>query len=353
MQLTFRWRDGTTIPAPSPFPGLSLRSHSWAAEGGPKRALLTGNPDLGMDYTKLLRCYVDVQDDEGIPRWWGMVKKIIMPHGNHSLVYSLDRLYNSIRVSYADVAEGVAAPTDRAITEAAEDPISIAEYGVFELLVSMRQATAAAAVNRRDILLGLYRSPALTPEEIQVDKVEIECCGIWDLLVSRYYANTGTDLVATTDQITAIVNAYDQFLLGTTIVDASGLSTSEWRDGDDTCMEVIRDLLNTGTDGGQLLSASVTRDQLLKISARPSPTSVEYYYTRDGELETKGGIPVPPEQCLVNVWAALKDLPPVLGGISSMATRYISEAEYNADTGKTTYRWNDIASAFKLLEVGR
>lgn len=352
-QVRFTWRNHDPMPALSTFDRMAVREYSWSELGGPKFAMLTSPWDGTHDYFSLLRCGVEIFNDIGEPVWWGVVRQIRIPHGAGSLVYSLDRLYNRVLVTYAMVDEGDPDPVERVITSFAEDARSIAEFGNFEIRIPMRHATTTAAENRRDVLLALFKDPSLTPDEMSVEGVEVECCGWFDLLAKHYYTNNGGDLVEITTQISAVITDFDQFIMGVNIEDVSGILISESRDGDDTSLQVIQDLLQIGATDGQMLTATVRQDRVLEISKRQALASPEYYFNQEGNLETLGGALVEPEKCVVNVWSGIKDVPSILGGASSLTPRYITEASYDAESRKTTYRWNDIASVFKLFEVGK
>lgn len=73
----------------------------------------------------------------------------------------------------------------------------------------------------------------------------------------------------TTQQVASALTGYGEFITGVDIVDASGISTIAYRDGDTRLMKVVEDLLLIGTATSRRLLAEVTRERRVRVFAEP------------------------------------------------------------------------------------
>jgi hypothetical protein len=161
----------------------------------------------------------------------------------------------------------------------------------------------------------------------------------------------------TTQQIVTLVTGAGQMLAGTTIENASGLYTCEYRDGDKSALVELRELLRAGTLGGARLLAEVGEDRMVRVYVEPTrTTSVEVMLDASGRLfNAKSELLAASEQP-TGKWCALKDvLPPTLD-VSRMAEPglfFIEEAEYNARERRwTATKTRGAGSVFEEMEVG-
>ena len=111
------------------------------------------------------------------------------------------------------------------------------------------------------------------------------CRGWWERVSWRYYLNSGTNTVETTTQIAAIITNMAPFITATDILDASGISTLETRDGKRRGSEEIEELLNAGTSSGYRLLGKVDESRRFGVYIEPLGSSVEdYWLTGDVEF---------------------------------------------------------------------
>jgi len=105
------------------------------------------------------------------------------------------------------------------------------------------------------------------------DGARLYCRGWWERVSWRYYLNTGTNSVATTTQISAIITNMSPFITAVDIDDASGINTPETRDGTRRGMEEIEELLQAGTTAGKRLLCSVNDQRRLRVYAEPTSSA--------------------------------------------------------------------------------
>lgn len=136
----------------------------------------------------------------------------------------------------------------------------------------------------------------------------------------------------TTAQIAAAIAKVGQFFTGTDIVDASGVYSSEYRDGDALASKVIGDLLLSGTSAGKRLLASVSLARRIAISVEPSkPASFDYFMRSDGKVVDTFDVILPAHVCPVGQWMAVKDvIAPTLDvtRLVDATVSFVERAEY-------------------------
>jgi hypothetical protein len=182
-------------------------------------------------------------------------------------------------------------------------------------------------------------------------ETQLFCRGWWDTLRWRYYANGATESVETTHQIADVVNQSGQFLSGTDILDASGLSASEYRDGDSTAQDVLVNLLRTGTSSGHRLLATVTPDRLLRVYAEPLASSVALFVNADGRVSDRLGQPLPEGALPAGGWLALKDVP-VGAHFAGASPFFVERAEYDVQRGALHWEPRGLPSVWELARIG-
>lgn len=137
---------------------------------------------------------------------------------------------------------------------------------------------------------------------------------------------------ATTTQMGEIVAAVGQsFVTGVDVVDASGVTTLQYRDGDRTGLEEIERLLEFGMSTGERLLATVTVDGILQIKKAPAATAAadawliderERLRTPQGNLVEEGLLPV-------GRWVKAAGAPMVESWVAEMAQDYVVRAAYD------------------------
>lgn len=145
-------------------------------------------------------------------------------------------------------------------------------------------------------------------------------------------------LVETTQQITALIVNYGQFLKRVVVDDASGIATESYRDGDSTARMEVESLLLIGTSTEQRrLFARVERDRSVVIYEAPEMPDLPMRVDRQGRL-WDGNVKVTDGRA-VGRWA-MPGFLPNLGGarIGNLGAYVIEEVEWDEGIGKLSIR---------------
>lgn len=322
-------------------------SAEWDVMGGPDRAKVTARGAVLnlWELVEKLRCPIWMRDPVTLDySWWGYVRgvKVTVPApGDQSLTFgvSLEQMRNKYRVTYQ--LEGV---TDQSHTAWTQDDDSIATYGTQESQESNSEATTQAAAEQlRDTLLAIYKFPLVerdwSTRRAEI-KAEIDCRGWWETLDWRFYGNAGTNTVETTTQIATAVGSHGQFITAVEIENASGISTVETRNGDETLLEVVESLMKKGTTSKIRLLATVDYNRRLHVYAESLSSFEHYIQLADGSLTTPAGKLVRMgEPGTVAVWADLDVVPGSVdvSKIANVTPFFIEHAHYDGKTGKIKF----------------
>lgn len=144
-----------------PMLNQSVRAMRWSDLGWCDQAEITsvGNyRDVG-DLLELLRCPVEIMDNHGNVVWWGYANSLSYSRGSMRITYSLDTMFNTIKVAYSWVEPGTNVVGTRKTTAATTDTDSVGFYGTKELLKSTGGMTDAAALTYRNNLLAQLKYP--------------------------------------------------------------------------------------------------------------------------------------------------------------------------------------------------
>lgn len=306
----------------------TVNRYSWSVFGGPKSAEISVQGENENDLWEMierLRCPLTIYSERGDPVWWGYIAEIGLTLPAWTVGVNIDSMYNKIAVAYT--AEG-----GRSTTDWLSDADSAAEYGTKELLYASSGSAAAHAEAARAMILAQkkYPIPTIAPAEGDEIGVVLRGRGWYDMLGWRYYANAGANLVDTATQVSTIATAAGEFISAVDLEVASGLSISEFRDGDGTALFELQELLEMGTSNYRRMLATVDLNRRLRIYEEPT-SSNPYLITKRGELRDAFDTPVRREQCPVGVYARLKDVIPGSLDTSKLADpsmMFIEEAEY-------------------------
>lgn len=319
---------------------------SWRAVGGPDRAELGAQGDATSlwDLISFLRCPVAFQTDEGEAVWWGFVAEVEVQVDAIQVAVSVDTMANRVAVAYAYTSPTNTIGT-RATTAYVEDADSVAEYGTFERLEASHTDDTSTAAALRDSVLAAYKYPVpqitVSPGARGV-RATLHCRGWWDTLSRRLYDNAGTDAVETTEQIEDIIAAAGEFVTAIDLVDASGVSSLEYRDGDTNAQAEIEKLLERGSASGLRMLAEVTRERVLRIHEEPASGSEDLLLSSDGTLRDRFGALMLPGESPAGKWARLQDVIPAT-----------ANTDYLADAGKIfieSAEWDETKGRFSRLE---
>jgi hypothetical protein len=318
-----------------------------AAMGGPVWAEINVSGDA-MELLQLLgwlRYAVLIRNPMGEPVWWGYVDGVVVQGDAVSYEVALEAMANRVAVAYSFVAPGSQTVGTRETTGWQQNDQSINEYGIKEMLLSVDGATTGQAEQIRDRFLDEHRLPLLVARADGGTK--LICAGWWQTLAWRYYANAATNGVETTLQIADILSDVGQFFTGVDVVNASGIVASEYRSGDNTAMDVILQLLRSGTADGAQLWATVTPERRLRILAEPSAQQARLKWEKGfvnqmGNRLSAGMLPV-------GEWVS-QDLP-VISAVVGMSPLFLVEAEFDVQQNVITPTWRGASSAWDLRQI--
>lgn len=363
--ITARGTGGEMLNLP-----LMVNSLEWAAIGGPSRASISiqgGRLEL-WEAIELLRCKVEVWDERGRLIWYGYVSETTVRDGVLEMGATLASMFNKVAVAYSYVEPGTQSVGVRKTTAWASDAESIAEYGTKELLSSQDGLSDAAAVGRRDAILAAYRWPGgvanptgdLLPRgrahysgAMDSKSANLVCEGWWNTLDWLYAPVTGVSSVETTTQISSLITSYGQFMVGTVIEYASGLSSTQYRDGSKTAREEVEALLASGTTEGRRLLATLDGNRRARVFAEPDITQMRYTLNRRGEVFEQNGSEAQPAEMAGN-WVHLADVVPLTADISRMINptiQFVDGVTWSASGVRLRFRGQP--SIEDMFKVGR
>lgn len=174
---------------------VKLIPQRWSARdiGGPESASIkaSGTEEGLRHLLSWLGDRAEIHNSAGTLVWWGVVTEIEIGIGGISITWTLDGVYNSVRVQYSErQADGT---TISKQTTSANDAESQERYGLREIIYSMEDVgTLAEAEALRDRLLSNAKYPApviRTRTPSSAAEATLVCRGYWDLLDEQYYRN--------------------------------------------------------------------------------------------------------------------------------------------------------------------
>jgi len=322
----------------------------WEAVGGPASGVLSVAGAGLEDCLDWLRRPVVVRSVGGEAVWWGFVWGVVVPLGGYVVGRSLEGMANRVRVRYKD-----STPAE-AVTGWADDAESQAVFGVveFEEAMSQEEATSAEAEQRRDRILADRAWPTPTVEQAVASREtgEVTLRGWWTTLGWQFWAQASTGGVENTTQIDSIATAEGEFIVDVDVVDSSGVSGEQERDGSQTALENILELLATGTTNDRRLLATVTRERILRVYESPARSAAAGYNLHSGNRMSQGRVQAPllPGVGPVGVWAALVDLPVSLTRsklVAQLSPVFVEANEWRA--GRLWPEPRDVRGAWDVL----
>lgn len=166
----------------------SVKRMSWHYLGGPEDAEISvsGGEHNLMDLRDLLRCMVEVYDDNGAAVWWGYVHRIEIPRGEVCLVLDLEQMANRLKVAYTLVQQGDNSMGTRADTPWYEQAYSIERFGIKELIESGTDMNMVAANAMGQRKLSEMAWPTEYVDSNSLKEARLFCQGYWQSLGWRY-----------------------------------------------------------------------------------------------------------------------------------------------------------------------
>lgn len=144
----------------------------------------------------------------------------------------------------------------------------------------------------------------------------------------------------TTTQIENLVTDCGQFLTDTIIDDDSNILSSPYRDGMQTGLECMEELLDSGVHPGLRLCASVTKNRELRLWASSDDWNEDYTIDGTGQVRDQFGAKLEREVPPVGMWMRLVDVIPMSANTAIIANPsrvYVTAATYDCEKGST--RW--------------
>lgn len=369
-QIIFRDRNFGDQAA-QPDLDFKIQRYSWNVIGGPKQAKIEAiGPDVDLwQLIEMIRKPVWIYSDHEEAVWWGYLAEVRIVVKSAAAIrdpgisqriklgISVDTFYNSIQVAFTELIppdEGIGERTD---TAWANDDDSQAEYGIKELLWTKDNATPTHAETARDMKLEQVKNPipVISQTRSKKSKATLICRGWWDTLGWRYYEKLGTNFsIDTATQIKTIIDAKGQFFSGVDLEVASGISISDFRDGDATALFEVNQMLEMGTDNNLRMLASVTESRRVIVSEELARDFAPYLINSDGTWEDKYSNAIRKETCPVGVWARLKDVVPASvdsNYLSDPSVAYIEENEYIVEKDELKYRARGAPDPWEFSNV--
>lgn len=157
--------------------------------------------------------------------------------------------------------------------------------------------------------------------------------------------------VSTTEQIRTIIEASDEFDAGRVfILNASGIETSQYRDGDSLASDEIADLLAIGRSTGQSYLADMLDTKNIIVRAYPATNDVPYIHQRDGRVHPQAGAPMPPGQTIAGVWVYPVFLESL--DIFKPATAlFVAASEYDVNADRLNFESDGALSVYRGRRV--
>lgn len=360
MSLTLQWQSRTYgISLSTPKLQWTVERFGFSAQGGPTDAVAVAQGDgpLVGQLLQMLRCPVEFVTERGGVSWWGFLYAVTIQVGALEIGITLEDMANIVSIAYGQTEEGTATKT-RATTPWAIDDLSVATYGPKERRESLDQGTEALAVAIRDAILNQRRWPqgtmTILDSAVGVPTAHCEFKGWFSTLGWRYYENTATTNVVTTQQIRDIVAAVGPFFASVLIQEESVVPTQSNRDGDTRADKIVTDLLNVGSASSARLLATVEPSRILRIYPEPTYSTLNaLWISTDGTILHPSGTPLPIDLNPVGQWVRVRDLPFVIPGTIGDPTRqFLETAEFDVANNHWRVTPRGVQDVWDLLTFG-
>ncbi len=137
------------------------------------------------------------------------------------------------------------------------------------------------------------------------------------------------------------------------VIDQSGITHSTYRDGENTALYEINELLELGTSNNRRLLARVRKDKTVEIYEQPASTSYGRM-DKNGDIYGASGGRLLKETCPVAYWMDMGGIIPdgaLIGYLSSKVLTFIEESEYTVETGELRTEPAERVTAFDFLRI--
>lgn len=163
---------------------------------------------------------------------------------------------------------------------------------------------------------------------------------------------TVSGVIETSQQIEDIITETEQFFEGIDRDVDSGVFSNPWRDGDQTALTHVMELLEAGTDNNRRILARVERDRRLSVFEEPAPGDNDFILDVKGDLYDPYNKLVRRHEWQVGVWANLKDVIPSSVDVFRLTNPnrvFLEEVIYDVERDQTTIRERDTNQLLELL----
>ena len=186
--VVFRNRDQSLTNQPTGV-NLIVERYSKSVHGGCKKAsiIALGDSAALWEFAEHIRRPVEIiHNESGECVWWGYLSDVEIRDKNFVSNITIDSMANRVAVAYTEMNK-------RGTTAWSSDTASVAEYGTFQRLFSMREISGAAAIQRRATKLALYKNPQIEtrPRASRDTRATLTFRGWYEPMKRRYYANDG------------------------------------------------------------------------------------------------------------------------------------------------------------------
>jgi hypothetical protein len=172
---------------------LTITPNNWSANdrGGCKQADLSasGSAESLAYLAGWVGDQVVIHNAQGDAVWWGVLWDLQLNLGDLIVNYSLDNVYNRVRVTYpAYLPNG---SQESRTTDWAIDQTSIDRYGARELLYSKPAEFMNSAEQVRDQILNRLKAlgPSISTQNSQEYGARMTAMGLWQKAASIYFTN--------------------------------------------------------------------------------------------------------------------------------------------------------------------
>lgn len=190
LQARFLSLDGTPLSGSE---GWQVERCTWSAIGGPEEAELhfdSASPAVLSDLDQLPGAALELWDSQrGLPAWWGQVVRLEVQRGSWVETLNLERMANRVAVSYLQ-SDPELYGSQAVFTDWAENPVSIARYGIQERVLELENTSPGQANAFRDAFLAYSAFPQSRVERarssVAEPQIRLQAVGWWRSLYHRY-----------------------------------------------------------------------------------------------------------------------------------------------------------------------
>lgn len=154
----------------------------------------------------------------------------------------------------------------------------------------------------------------------------------------------------TSEQIKTLLTDTNQFFNSIEIVDASGISTSQYMQEDEIAGKKLLDLMKQGTSGYKRYLSFVNDQRVIRIFKEADQTLLDmrYILRTDGAIVTKFGALMEPGVLIFGESLRLDLKLQSMDMIANISSIYVEESEWNDTQNKLSITPRNDASSFKL-----